>query len=182
MLRVVSASPVSRLGVLGLVPVANWPTSVPRGAPSEIDGNGVQRNGLSKDGTTPSMRLNVRVMCAASVLAVERRRDRRLHARRVGSALDSLGGGSDGAFVRAARDLEKRGDAAIALQIADLGLLRHPSSAELRKCRERALTTLREIHSQTNPFRFIVYSEWAGRGLDPVPSPDAAPATREKSP
>jgi hypothetical protein len=87
-----------------------------------------------------------------------------------------LGGGSDGAFVRAACDLENRGDAALALQIADLGLLRHPSSAALQKCRERALTTLREIYSQTNPFRFIVYSEWAGRGLDPVPPPDEGEA------
>ena len=98
------------------------------------------------------------------------------------AALDSVGGGSDGAFVRAARDLESRGDAALALQIADLGLLRHPSSAELQRCREHALRTLREIYSQTNPFRFIVYSEWAGRGLDPVLSSDPAPAVGERSP
>jgi len=40
------------------------------------------------------------------------------------------------------------------------------------------LTALREIYSQTNPFRFIVYSELAGRGLAPVavPGAPAAPA------
>jgi hypothetical protein len=54
------------------------------------------------------------------------------------------------------------------LQIAELGLARHPASAALQQTRERALTTLRDIYSQTNPFRFIVYSELAGRGLAPV--------------
>jgi glyoxylase-like metal-dependent hydrolase (beta-lactamase superfamily II) len=88
-------------------------------------------------------------------------------------ALDALGGGGEAPFVRTARDLEARGDAALALQIAELGLARHPASAALQQTRDRALTTLREIYSQTNPFRFIVYSEWAGRGLDPVAVPGA---------
>lgn len=87
------------------------------------------------------------------------------------AAIDAVGGGDDGSFVRAARDLEARGDAALALHIADLGLVRHPTSARLRQLRERALTTLREIYSQTNPFRFIVYSEMAGRGLAPLDVP-----------
>jgi hypothetical protein len=56
-----------------------------------------------------------------------------------------------------------------------MGLVRHPSSAALRERRERALRTLREIHSQTNPFRFIVYSEFAGHGLAPVAERDAKP-------
>ena len=96
------------------------------------------------------------------------------------AALDVLGGGSDVAFARAAGELEGRGDAALALQIADLGLVRHPSSTALHESRARSLRTLREIHAQTNPFRFIVYSEWAGRGLDPVtpPDPTAAPPAR----
>ncbi|HET9595068.1 MAG TPA: MBL fold metallo-hydrolase [Anaeromyxobacteraceae bacterium] len=92
------------------------------------------------------------------------------------SVLDALGGGSDDSFVRVSRDLERRGDAALALHVADLGLASHPASAPLRESRERALRTLREIHSQTNPFRFIVYSEWAGRGLEPV-SPAGVTAT-----
>jgi len=32
----------------------------------------------------------------------------------------------------------------------------------------RALTTLSQINSQMNPFRFIVYSEWSGKALAPV--------------
>ncbi len=84
------------------------------------------------------------------------------------AALDSLGGGSDEAFARVANELEGRGDAALALQVAELGLVRHPSSAALGESRERALRTLRDVYSQTNPFRFIVYSEWAGRALAPV--------------
>ena len=83
-------------------------------------------------------------------------------------ALDTLAGGGDAAFARTSRALEARGDAALALQIADLGLARHPDSAPLHQARERALTTLRELYAQTNPFRFIVYSEMAGRGLAPV--------------
>jgi glyoxylase-like metal-dependent hydrolase (beta-lactamase superfamily II) len=92
------------------------------------------------------------------------------------AALDVLGGESDAAFVRAATRLESRGDAALALQIAELGLVRYPSSVALQRCRARALTTLRDIYSQTNPFRFIVYSEWAGRGMGPVTPADATPA------
>jgi glyoxylase-like metal-dependent hydrolase (beta-lactamase superfamily II) len=91
-------------------------------------------------------------------------------------ALDALGGGGDAPFVRTARQLEARGDAALALQIAELGLARHPASAALQEMRARVLTTLRDIYSQTNPFRFIVYSELAGRDLAPVAIPPAPPA------
>jgi glyoxylase-like metal-dependent hydrolase (beta-lactamase superfamily II) len=94
------------------------------------------------------------------------------------AALDAIGGGSDEAFARATTQLEARGDAALALQVAELGLVRHPSSAVLRDQRNRALRTLREIHSPSNPFRFIVYSEWAGRSLAPVsPAPPEAART-----
>ena len=88
-------------------------------------------------------------------------------------ALEALGGGGDAPFVRTAGELEARGDAALALQITELGLARHPASTALREARSRALTTLRDIYSQTNPFRFIVYSELAGRGLAPVALPGA---------
>ena len=94
------------------------------------------------------------------------------------AALEALGGGGDAPFVRAARELEARGDAALALQIAELGLARHPASAALQETRAHALTTLRDIYSQTNPFRFIVYSELAGRGLAPVAPMTPAPAPR----
>lgn len=82
--------------------------------------------------------------------------------------LDLLGGGTDAAFVRTVEQLERRGDAGMALEIAELGLVRYPDSATLQKARARALTTLQEINSQMNPFRFIVYSELSGRGLNPV--------------
>jgi hypothetical protein len=91
-------------------------------------------------------------------------------------ALDALGGGSDASFARVAAELEARGDASLALQIAEMGLVRHPSSAPLRDQRDRALRTLREIHSPSNPFRFIVYSEWAGRGLAPVTGHEEKPS------
>src|SRR5262249_13075268 len=64
------------------------------------------------------------------------------------AALDAMGGGSDAAFARVSTELEGRGDAALALQIVDLGLIRYPSSTLLREKRDRALRTLREIHSQ----------------------------------
>jgi len=63
-----------------------------------------------------------------------------------------------------------------------MGLARHPTSAGLQQARQRALTTLRDIYSQTNPFRFIVYSELAGRGLAPVvpvPTPPASVSASE---
>ncbi len=93
-------------------------------------------------------------------------------------ALEALGGGGDAPFVRTARQLEARGDAGLALQIAELGLARHPTSAALQETRARVLTTLRDIYSQTNPFRFIVYSELAGRGLAPVAPMPPAPGPR----
>jgi glyoxylase-like metal-dependent hydrolase (beta-lactamase superfamily II) len=93
-------------------------------------------------------------------------------------ALDALGGGGDAPFVRTARALEAGGDAGLALQIAELGLARHPTSAALQQTRQQALTTLRDVYSQTNPFRFIVYSELAGRGLAPVAPVNSAPAPR----
>jgi glyoxylase-like metal-dependent hydrolase (beta-lactamase superfamily II) len=86
-------------------------------------------------------------------------------------ALDLLAGGNDGAFVRGARELLDRGDASMALQLADSGLIQHPGSADLRDARDRALVSLRDQSAAVNPFRFIVYSEWSGRGLAPVSAP-----------
>lgn len=86
------------------------------------------------------------------------------------AALDALGV-SDAAYARAAADLEARGDATLALHLAELGLARYPASKSLEKARVQALTSLRQMHAQTNPFRFIIYSELAGRGLEPVQLP-----------
>ncbi|HEX2671364.1 MAG TPA: MBL fold metallo-hydrolase [Polyangiaceae bacterium] len=95
------------------------------------------------------------------------------------TALDALGA-SAGAFTSAAVDLDARGDSTLALNIADLGLARYPDSQPLRKARDQVLANLRQMHAQTNPFRFIVYSELAGRGLAPVqlPAPSIATTTR----
>jgi glyoxylase-like metal-dependent hydrolase (beta-lactamase superfamily II) len=83
-------------------------------------------------------------------------------------ALDELGARSEDSFRRAADRLDERGDSALALRIVELGLVRYPNSVALSKSRARSLATLRQINSQMNPFRFIVYSEWAGKTLAPV--------------
>jgi glyoxylase-like metal-dependent hydrolase (beta-lactamase superfamily II) len=86
-------------------------------------------------------------------------------------ALDLLAGESADGFIRAADSLEQRGDAGLALRIVELGLLRYPESKALAATRARTLDTLRVINSGQNPFRFIVYSEFAGQGLAPVTVP-----------
>ena len=89
--------------------------------------------------------------------------------------LDQFGGGSDGAFVRVAEDLIARGDGPLALRVTELGLLRHPSSAKLEGERKQALSMLIDRFNSVDPFRFIIYSQWAGARLAPV---DAAPERR----
>lgn len=84
------------------------------------------------------------------------------------SALDLLGGHREDAFVRCVRDLAERGDDVLALKLAQLGLLRYPSSEALAALRLRALDNLRLRHQQLSPFKFIIYSEWAGAELSPV--------------
>src|SRR5215475_2754427 len=84
------------------------------------------------------------------------------------AALDLLGGHREDAFVRSVRALAERGDDVLALKIADLGLVRYPSSEALTTFRRRALDSLRLRHQQTSPFKFIIYSEWAGAELAPV--------------
>ncbi len=84
------------------------------------------------------------------------------------AAIDLLGNGTDAPFARAADDLTSRGDADMALQIAEIGLARYPASTALKASREGALTMLRSRYSQMNPFRFIIYSEMAGKSLPPV--------------
>jgi hypothetical protein len=73
-------------------------------------------------------------------------------------------------------DLARRGDALLALRIADIALVAYPQSPVLAASRARVLHDLRERYAQMNPFRFILYSEWSGRGLSPVQSDPPAPA------
>ena len=84
------------------------------------------------------------------------------------AALDLLGGQREDAFVRTVRGLTERGDDVLALKLAQLGLVRYPSSEALATLRRRALDNLRARHQQLSPFKFIIYSEWAGAELSSV--------------
>jgi glyoxylase-like metal-dependent hydrolase (beta-lactamase superfamily II) len=84
------------------------------------------------------------------------------------AALDLLAGGREDAYVSTARSLLDRGDHVLALKLVDLGLISHPASPVLAELRRHALDGLRARHQQLNPFKFIVYSEWARAELPPV--------------
>ena len=84
------------------------------------------------------------------------------------AALDLVAGGDAERLARAAASLVERGDFAMALRIADLGLEAHPATPALITARARALEGLR-VKDQFNPFKFILYSEQAGVELPPPP-------------
>ncbi|MEM6927803.1 MAG: MBL fold metallo-hydrolase, partial [Myxococcota bacterium] len=88
-------------------------------------------------------------------------------------ALDLLGGG-ESAYVNAVEALLDQGEAALPLRIVDIGLVNHPDSTALAGLRSRALQRLRLLHSNNDPFRFIVYSEEAGTEMQPL-DPEAQP-------
>jgi glyoxylase-like metal-dependent hydrolase (beta-lactamase superfamily II) len=83
-------------------------------------------------------------------------------------ALNLLAGGEEAAFVRSTRTLLEQGDDVLALKLVELGLLEHPAGQALTALRRRALDQLRTRYQSLNPFKFIVYSEWAGADLDSV--------------
>jgi alkyl sulfatase BDS1-like metallo-beta-lactamase superfamily hydrolase len=84
------------------------------------------------------------------------------------AVVDRLAGGREDIYVTTAQSLLDRGDHALTLKLADLGLLSHPASPALAALRRRALDGLRARHQQLNPFKFIVYSEWAKAELPPA--------------
>jgi glyoxylase-like metal-dependent hydrolase (beta-lactamase superfamily II) len=84
------------------------------------------------------------------------------------AALDLLAGGRPGQFVAAAQTLLEQRDAALALEIANAGLARHPEDADLARLRTQALYRLMERHQLQDPFRFLIYAELAGVELGPV--------------
>jgi glyoxylase-like metal-dependent hydrolase (beta-lactamase superfamily II) len=84
------------------------------------------------------------------------------------AALELLAGGRESAFADTARTLLARGDHVLALKVADLGLINHRESSTLADLRRRALGGLRARNQALNPFKFIIYSEWAGADLRPV--------------
>jgi glyoxylase-like metal-dependent hydrolase (beta-lactamase superfamily II) len=85
------------------------------------------------------------------------------------AALDLVAGGDSERLARAATNLADRGDFAMSLRIADLGLTAHPATASLVSVRQRALDGLRAKYQLLNPFKFIVYSELAGAETPPPP-------------
>jgi Alkyl sulfatase dimerisation len=84
------------------------------------------------------------------------------------AALDLLAGGRAEQFVTAAETLLEQRDAALALEIASAGLVRHPEDADLARLRTQALYRLMERHQLQDPFRFLIYAELAGVELAPV--------------
>jgi glyoxylase-like metal-dependent hydrolase (beta-lactamase superfamily II) len=84
------------------------------------------------------------------------------------AALNLLAGGKEQAFVKSATTLLAQGDATLAHRLVDFGLLCYPSSRPLLDLRRQALDRLREVYQQLNPFKFIVYSQWAKAELQPV--------------
>ena len=84
------------------------------------------------------------------------------------AALDLLAGGREEPFAAAAATLISQGDYALALQIIQPGLLRHPASSTLAGLRASALHRLMEQYQQTDPFKFLIYTELAGAEIGPV--------------
>jgi glyoxylase-like metal-dependent hydrolase (beta-lactamase superfamily II) len=83
-------------------------------------------------------------------------------------ALDLVGGGKQRSFVRAASVLMRQGDLPVALKVIELGLRRYPNDRQLRQQRSQTLNGLRERSQQLSPFKFIIYSRWAGADLRPA--------------
>jgi glyoxylase-like metal-dependent hydrolase (beta-lactamase superfamily II) len=84
------------------------------------------------------------------------------------AALDLLGGGREAAYADAAGQILDSGNEALALKIADYGLLNHPGSAQLTALRRVILHRLIERHQQLNPFKFIYYAGLSGLEVPPV--------------
>ncbi len=84
------------------------------------------------------------------------------------AALGLLAGGREGPFIAAATTLTGQGDHALALQIIQAGLLRHPASTALARLRQGILHRLMDQYQQLDPFRFLVYAELAGAEMGPI--------------
>jgi glyoxylase-like metal-dependent hydrolase (beta-lactamase superfamily II) len=84
------------------------------------------------------------------------------------AALDLLAGGREEQFAAAAATLIGQGDHALALEIIQPGLLRHPASTTLAGLRRTALHRLMEQYQQFDPFKFLIYAELAGAEIGPV--------------
>lgn len=84
-------------------------------------------------------------------------------------AMDMLAGAEEERWVAAISGLISRGDLRLAWRFARRGLLVHPQSIVLEALRVRALDGLRAKYQQYNPFKFIVFSELAGKSTRSLP-------------
>ena len=84
------------------------------------------------------------------------------------AALDLLADGRPQRFASAARTLLAQADPALALEITNAGLARHPDAPELTQLRQQALYRLMERHQLQDPFRFLIYAEMAGAEIGPA--------------
>ncbi|HEY3903893.1 MAG TPA: MBL fold metallo-hydrolase [Streptosporangiaceae bacterium] len=84
------------------------------------------------------------------------------------AALGLLAGGKEEPFIDAATTLAGQGDYALALHLAEAGLHCHPGSTALAELRQHVLRRLMDADQQLVPFRFVVYSDLAGRELGPI--------------
>jgi hypothetical protein len=84
------------------------------------------------------------------------------------AALNLLGGGSQDAFATAAGQILQSGNEALALKIADYGLMNYPGSGPLMALRRAILYRLVERHQQLNPFKFVYYAGLADLELTPA--------------
>ncbi len=72
------------------------------------------------------------------------------------------------AAAAAAATLIGQGDHALALEIIEPGLLRHPASTALAGLRRTALHRRMEQYQQFDPFKFLIYAELAGAEIGPA--------------
>jgi hypothetical protein len=84
------------------------------------------------------------------------------------AALGLLAGGREEPFIAAATTLTSQGDHALALQIIQAGLLRHPASSALAQLRQTVLLRLMDADQQLDPFRYLIYAELAGAEMGPI--------------
>lgn len=78
------------------------------------------------------------------------------------AALQLLSGGRENAYTDTARQILELGNEALALKIADYGLLNYPDNSDLDALRRIILYRLAERHQQLNPFKFVYYTGLAG--------------------
>jgi len=72
----------------------------------------------------------------------------------------------------------QRSDSSVGALI-DAGLVRYDASQELTALRHLALDQLRDRYQLLNPFKFIVYSEWAAAELPPITA--LAPVSHDRA-